>query len=85
MIEQVHVRHSTPDGAPLFTPGTELADEFEELTAGAGEKEKVIHKQHPSAFTGTDLGGHLEGLGKRKIVLAGRFCACYAILCSTLF
>ena len=68
---QVHVRHSTPDGAPVFTPKTELADEFEELSNGAGEKEKVIHKQHPSSFTGTDLAEHLDRLGKKKIVLAG--------------
>jgi len=31
----------------------------------------VIHKQHPSSFTGTDLNEHLEKLGKKKIVLAG--------------
>ncbi len=36
----VHVRHDTPDGAPLFTPGTELAEEFSELSQG-GENEKV--------------------------------------------
>ena len=36
----VHVRHDTPQGAPLFTPGTELAEEFSELTKGS-EKEKV--------------------------------------------
>jgi len=36
----VHVRHDTPDGAPLFTPGTELAEEFGELREG-GEGEKV--------------------------------------------
>lgn len=34
----VHVRHSTPEGAPLFTPGTELAEEFEELVPRGGEK-----------------------------------------------
>ncbi|KAL9126760.1 MAG: hypothetical protein Q9175_007867 [Cornicularia normoerica] len=68
----VHVRHSTPDGAPLFTPNTELALEFEELTRGAGAGEKVVLKQHPSSFTGTDLAAHLDRLGKRKIVLAGR-------------
>ena len=28
-------------------------------------------KQHPSSFTGTDLGEHLDKLGKKKIVLAG--------------
>lgn len=68
---QVHVRHSTPDGAPLFTPKTELAEEFEELTTGAGAAEKVVLKQHPSSFTGTDLHEHLDKLGKKKIVLAG--------------
>ena len=68
---QVHVRHCTPDGAPVFTPKTELADEFAELTAGAKETEKVVLKQHPSSFTRTDLAEHLDKLGKKKIVLAG--------------
>jgi len=36
----VHVKHETPDGAPLFTPGTELAQEFSELSHG-GDDEKV--------------------------------------------
>lgn len=27
----VHVLHDVPEGAPVFTPGTELAEEFEEL------------------------------------------------------
>lgn len=31
----------------------------------------MVHKQHPSSFTGTDLGEHLEKVGKKKIVLAG--------------
>ena len=67
----IHIRHMTPEGAPLFTPGTELAEEFAELVEGMGEKERVIEKQHPSAFTGTDLERAMEGFGKRKIVLAG--------------
>ena len=29
----IHVLHKTPEGAPIFTPGTELADEFKELKA----------------------------------------------------
>ena len=33
----VHVVHSTPDGAPVFTPGTELAEEFDELKPKEGE------------------------------------------------
>lgn len=28
----IHVLHKTPDGAPIFTPGTALAEEFKELT-----------------------------------------------------
>ena len=39
----VHVRHATPEGAPLFTPGTELAEEFSELSKGAdGEKVRLM-------------------------------------------
>lgn len=62
----VHVVHDTPDGAPVFTPGTQLAEEFEELAPKDGEK--VIHKNHPSSFAGTDLHKHLGG---GKIVLTG--------------
>lgn len=29
----VHVMHKTPEGAPIFTPGTDLADEFKDLKA----------------------------------------------------
>jgi nicotinamidase-related amidase len=29
----VHVLHKTPEGAPIFTPGTGLAEEFKELKA----------------------------------------------------
>lgn len=62
----VHVVHDTPDGAPVFTPGTKLAEEFEELAPKEGEK--VIHKNYPSSFAGTDLHKHLGG---GKIVLTG--------------
>lgn len=37
----VHVVHGTPEGAPVFTPGTELAEEFEELQPKSGSGEKV--------------------------------------------
>ena len=62
----VHVVHDTPDGAPVFTPGTKLAEEFEELAPKDGEK--VIHKNYPSSFASTDLHKHLGG---GKIVLTG--------------
>ncbi|KAL8724523.1 MAG: hypothetical protein Q9166_007900 [cf. Caloplaca sp. 2 TL-2023] len=65
----VHILHQTPEGAPLFTPGTELAEEFEELGGGGGEE--VIHKPKPCAFSDTKLDAHLRRLGKSKIVLVG--------------
>jgi len=34
----VHVTHQVPDGAPVFTPGTDLAEEFDELKPREGEK-----------------------------------------------
>jgi len=65
----IHVVHDTPSGAPIFTPGTPLAAEFSELAPLDGET--VIHKQAPSAFTGTDLDSVLKKLGRKQIVLVG--------------
>lgn len=67
----IHVVHKVPNGAPVFTPGTALAQEFEELAPAAGEK--VISKQFPSAFAETDLHAYLVHLGAvgKKLVLVG--------------
>lgn len=65
----VHIVHKTPDGAPLFTPGTSLAAEFSELEPKGGEK--VITKQFPGSFSGTDLDAYLKGTGRQKVVLTG--------------
>lgn len=65
----VHIVHKTPDGAPLFTPGTSLAKEFSELEPKSGEK--VIVKEHPGSFSGTDLDTYLKGTQKQKLVLTG--------------
>ncbi|RWA07030.1 hypothetical protein EKO27_g8086 [Xylaria grammica] len=65
----VHVVHKTPDGAPVFTPGTPLADEFDELRPREGES--VVVKQFPGSFTGTQLQEILEKTGRKKIVLTG--------------
>jgi nicotinamidase-related amidase len=64
-----HIVHQTPPGAPVFTPGTDLAKEFAELEPKHGEK--VIGKQHPSSFAETDLDAFLKKEGKNKIVLTG--------------
>ena len=65
----VHIVHQTPSGAPVFTPDTDLAKEFAELEPKSGEK--VIGKQQPGSFTGTDLEEYLKSTGKNKLVLTG--------------
>ena len=57
------------DGAPVFTSGTKLAAEFDELSPKQGEA--VIVKNYPGSFTGTDLQEQLEKSGKKKVVLTG--------------
>lgn len=70
-----HVVHSVPEGTPVFTPGTPLAEEFGELaprsTAESGGKEVLISKQHPGAFAETGLGNFVKGTGKKVVVLVG--------------
>lgn len=63
------MKHSVPDGAPVFTPGTELAEEFDELKPMDGER--VIEKNFPGAFAETSLKGELERSGLNKVVLVG--------------
>jgi nicotinamidase-related amidase len=53
----------------VFTPGTRLAKEFEELEPQAGET--VISKNHPGSFTGTNLQEVIQQTGKNKVVLVG--------------
>lgn len=67
----VHVVHDTPEGHKLFTPGTKLAEIFEELAPREGEK--IVHKVAASAFTKTELEAHLKTLGTKKVVLAGGY------------
>jgi nicotinamidase-related amidase len=72
----VHVVHQTPEGAPVFTPKTKLAEEFEELTPKNGEK--VVGKNHPSSFADTDLHEHIGG---GKVVLTGYMVCCASPWC----
>ncbi|KAF0644735.1 hypothetical protein FPSE5266_11409 [Fusarium pseudograminearum] len=65
----VHVVHATPEGAPVFTPGTKLAQEFDELKPKDGEA--IIQKNYPGSFAKTDLQEVLDKTGKKKVVLTG--------------
>jgi len=65
----IHVVHNTPDGAPVFTPNTELSQIMDIVKPVSNEI--VINKTAPSAFTKTDLVSHLQKLGKNRLVLVG--------------
>ncbi|KAF9525943.1 Isochorismatase-like protein [Crepidotus variabilis] len=65
----IHVVHQVPDGAPVFTPRTALAEEFAEIVPRSGEK--IVVKEHPGSFTGTELEAYLKSTGKAKVVLTG--------------
>ncbi|KAF1943921.1 Isochorismatase hydrolase [Clathrospora elynae] len=65
----IHVMHKTPEGAPIFTPGTELAEEISDVRAKDGEE--TIWKQFPGSFQQTTLHETLEKWGMKKLVLTG--------------
>ncbi|KAF2265202.1 Isochorismatase hydrolase [Lojkania enalia] len=65
----VHIHHKTPEGAPIFTPSTPLADPFPSLAPKDGEE--VIWKSLPGAFTQTKLDSVLKSWSVKKIVLTG--------------
>ncbi|KAJ7061564.1 Isochorismatase-like protein [Mycena amicta] len=65
----IHVLHVVPAGAPVFTPGTALAEEFPELKPVAGEVE--VEKKFPGSFAGTTLKAELNKIGRKQIVLVG--------------
>ncbi|KAL3294809.1 isochorismatase hydrolase [Colletotrichum asianum] len=65
----IHVVHEVPAGAPIFTPGTDLAEEFSELKPLEGES--VVTKHFPGSFTGTNLEDLLKATGRNKVVLTG--------------
>ena len=65
----IHVLHKTPEGAPVFTQGTPLAKEFDELKPEKGEH--TVMKEAPGSFTGTNLDDLLKEGGRKKVVLTG--------------
>ncbi|EQB53494.1 hypothetical protein CGLO_06742 [Colletotrichum gloeosporioides Cg-14] len=65
----IHVVHEFPAGAPIFAPGTDLAEEFSELKPLEGES--VVTKHFPGSFTDTNLEDLLKAAGRNKVVLTG--------------
>ncbi|KAJ7656861.1 Isochorismatase-like protein [Mycena polygramma] len=65
----VHAWHTTPAGAPVFTPGTPLEEVFPELTPKNGET--ILKKKFPNAFAETNLQEIIAKTGLHKIVVVG--------------
>jgi nicotinamidase-related amidase len=66
----IHVRHlSTRPGATFFIPGTEGA-EIHARVRPSGD-ERVIEKNFPNSFRGTDLEQVLKSHGVKELVVAG--------------
>ena len=66
----VHIQHlSIRPGATFFIPGTPGAEIHSAVKPLEGET--VIQKHFPNAFRETALLSHLQGLGIRKLVIAG--------------
>jgi nicotinamidase-related amidase len=64
----IHVQHKGKAGG-AFDPDKTAFQLAEEAAARDGER--VIEKALPNAFAGTDLKDVLDGLGKKKLVIAG--------------
>ena len=68
-IAVIHVVHCAPAKAPIFAPDTSAAAPIAGLEPTAGET--IIHKQQPSAFSGTGLGDALQARGIETLLIAG--------------
>jgi len=65
-----HVRHlSTRPGATFFLPATSGAEIHAAVRPQAGER--VIEKNFPNSFRGTELEAALKGAGVKELVVAG--------------
>lgn len=69
-IPVVHIQHlSVRPGAGFFIPGTEGA-EINSCVAPL-PAEKIIQKNFPNSFRGTDLKVHLESINVKKLIICG--------------
>lgn len=66
----VHIQHiSTREGATFFLPGTTGVDIHDSVQPQDGEK--VLRKNFPNSFRGTELEELLQKLGVSKVIFAG--------------
>jgi nicotinamidase-related amidase len=65
----VHVRHKGSTTGKAFNPTLSGFEIVKALTPRDGEM--VIDKGLPNAFTGTDLAKHLQGSGRKNLIVGG--------------
>jgi nicotinamidase-related amidase len=65
----VHVRHKGSTTGKAFNPTLSGFEIVKALTPRDGET--VIDKGLPNAFTGTDLAKHLQGSGRKNLIVGG--------------
>ena len=65
----VHVRHKGSATGKAFNPTLSGFEIVKALTPRDGEM--VIDKGLPNAFTGTDLAKHLQGSGRKNLIVGG--------------
>lgn len=65
----VHVRHHSKAGSGAFDPKGPYVEILPEAAPLQGEA--IVTKRFPDSFRDTELGAVLEGLGRRRLVLAG--------------
>ena len=63
------VRHIGPANGPLFAQGSKFAEFHKDLQPAGNDR--VITKETPSSFVGTDLDKQLKALGIKKIIVTG--------------
>src|SRR5690606_38586266 len=69
----VHVLHQLPEGAPVFTPNTDRALEYEEHSADADSIDEAVtaDKHTPASYTHNNLKATLDKTSFKKILLVG--------------
>lgn len=67
----IHIVHHGKPGGPLFDPDGPQVDIMPEVAPAPDRDERIITKQVPSAFGGTDLDAVLKRHGITQLVFAG--------------
>ncbi len=65
----IYMQHFNSPGDSFFIEGTEGVEISERIKPAPGDK--VIKKEYPNSFLGTELDGYLKELGVTKLIVCG--------------